>query len=199
MRTLPIWFSYHQLCGKKGVTLYLLFPTNHHHHLVLKIIHISDFSLNKIPKGMRSSILPVLGPKWLGYRLAKLKFLQRRSSSDPTKELQILLLPTSTCWQICISLAIWFSSSLLRLTRLVRFISRVCCHHRGYEAGEKQEKGKKRTMNLRTNVIWKSISQKTEFPASLGGGGHEGETEPHSITHVCFILTMTLLHQPIKS
>lgn len=38
--------------------------------------------------------------------------------------------PTSTCWQICISLAIWFSSSLLRLTRLVRFVSRVCCRSR---------------------------------------------------------------------
>lgn len=119
----------------------------------------------------------VLRPKWLSYRMANLKSLQRPSSSDPTQELQILLLHTSTCWQICISLAIWFSSSLLRLTRLVRFISRVCCHHRGYEAGGKQEKGKKNN-NLRINVIWKSISQKTEFPASLGGGSQRWDRAP---------------------
>lgn len=45
---------------------------------------------------------------------------------------------TSTCWQIWISLAIWFSSSLLRLTRLVRFVSRVCCRSR--KPGKEREK-----------------------------------------------------------
>ena len=52
--------------------------------------------------------------------------------------------PTSTCWQICISLAIWFSSSLLRLTRLVRFVSRVCCESRnGRGEREKRERSAK--------------------------------------------------------
>lgn len=55
---------------------------------------------------------------------------------------------------ICISLAIWFSSSLLRLTRLVRFISRVCCHRRE-ETGKRGEK--------RTNVQW------AWEPVSCGG------------------------------
>lgn len=50
-----------------------------------------------------------------------------------------LLSPTSTCWQICISLAIWFSSSLLRLTRLVRFVSRVCCESRNGR-GEREKR-----------------------------------------------------------
>jgi len=34
---------------------------------------------------------------------------------------------TSTCWQIWMSLAIWFSSSLFLFTRLVKLFSRVCC------------------------------------------------------------------------
>lgn len=34
---------------------------------------------------------------------------------------------TSTCWQIWMSLAIWFSNSLFLFTRLVRLFSRVCC------------------------------------------------------------------------
>lgn len=50
---------------------------------------------------------------------------------------------TSTCWQICISLAIWFSSSLLRLTRFVRFISSVCCQYR-----EGRQRGGGNTMNI---------------------------------------------------
>lgn len=37
---------------------------------------------------------------------------------------------TSTCWQIWMSLAIWFSSSLFLFTRLVRLFSRVCCQGR---------------------------------------------------------------------
>lgn len=51
---------------------------------------------------------------------------------------------TSTCWQICISLAIWFSSSLLRLTRLVRFVSRVCCRHRNGKEGREKKKERER-------------------------------------------------------
>lgn len=111
----------------------------------------------------------VLRPTWLSYRMANLKSLQRPSSSDPTQELQILLLHTSTCWQICISLAIWFSSSLLRLTRLVRFISRVCCHHRGYEAGGKQEKGKKNN-KLENQWNMKINKPKDRVPCLFGRG-----------------------------
>jgi hypothetical protein len=53
----------------------------------------------------------------------------------------------------------------------VRFISRVCCHHGGYEASRKKEKGRKRTMNLTTNIIWKLISKRlASLSLSTGGG-----------------------------
>lgn len=50
------------------------------------------------------------------------------------------MLHTSTCWQIWISLAIWFSSSLFLFTRLVRLFSRVCCW-KG-EGGRTRPKGR---------------------------------------------------------
>ena len=90
-----------------------------------------------------------------------------KGSPDPgsSKEWQMFLLHTSTCWQICISLAIWFSSSLLRLTRLVRFISRVCCHRRAWSQRETRKRGKKKkcSMSLRPNITWKSVSQSTNI------------------------------------
>lgn len=50
---------------------------------------------------------------------------------------------TSTCWQIWMSLAIWFSSSLFLFTRLVKLFSSVCCWDR---------EGRRRGRNRGTTV-----------------------------------------------
>lgn len=62
---------------------------------------------------------------------------------------------TSTCWQIWISLAIWFSSSLFLFTRLVRLFSRVCCW----------EEDKKTGANIRDKYEYIAVSVLIDQPS----------------------------------